>query len=91
MQDYITYSDLRENLKDHLDKLCGDHEPLLVKRRRGEDVVILSRADFESLEETAYLLRSPANAKRLLEAIGRPSKERIRFASMKALRDELGI
>ena len=91
MNDLISYSELRGHLKDHLDKVCEQHTPLLVKRRGGEDVVIVSREDYASMEETAYLLRSPANAKRLLAAVKHPKKQRKAFTSLKALRDEIGV
>ena len=52
-----------------MDRVCSDHTPVIITRNRDQSVVMLSLADFESLEETAYLMRSPANAKRLLEAI----------------------
>ena len=90
MSDAISYSELRENLKDHLDKVCSEHAALTVKRRNGEDVVILSKGDYEAMEETAYLLRSPANAGRLLKAVARKKKERV-STSLKALKDEIGV
>ena len=52
-----------------MDKVCADHAPVIITRDHDESVVLLSLEDYESLEETAYLMRSPANAKRLLEAI----------------------
>ena len=52
-----------------MDQVCLDHTPVIITRNRDQSVVMLSLEDFESLEETAYLMRSPANAKRLLEAI----------------------
>lgn len=52
-----------------MDKVCSDHAPVIITRNRDQSVVMLSLADFEALEETAYRLRSPANAKRLLESI----------------------
>ena len=52
-----------------MDKVCTDHAPVVITRNRDQSVVMLSLDDYESLEETAYLLRSPANAKRLIEAI----------------------
>ena len=52
-----------------MDKVCSDHAPVIITRNRDQSVVMLSLADFEALEETAYLLRSPTNAKRLLESI----------------------
>lgn len=48
---------------------CADHTPVIITRNRDQSVVMLSLEDYESLEETACLMRSPANAKRLLEAI----------------------
>ncbi len=67
--DSITYTAARENLASTMDKVCADHAPVVITRNRDQSVVMLSLEDYESLEETAYLLRSPANAKRLLEAI----------------------
>ncbi len=65
----ITYTAARENLASTMDKVCSDHAPVIITRNRDQSVVMLSLADFEALEETAYLLRSPANAKRLLESL----------------------
>ena len=64
-----TYSHFRQNLKKFLDTLSGNHTPLFVKRSNGEDVVVLSKADYESMQETFYLMRSPQNALRLLEGL----------------------
>jgi antitoxin YefM len=66
-----SYSRARRNLKSVFDQVCRDHEPVVITRRSGENVVVLSEEDYASLEETAYLLRSPANARRLLEAVAR--------------------
>jgi antitoxin YefM len=52
-----------------MDRVCNDHEPVIVTRKGQPSVVMLSLEDYKALEETAYLLRSPANAKRLLGAI----------------------
>ena len=52
-----------------MDKVCSGHSPVIITRNRDQSVVMLSLEDYEALEETAYLLRSPANARRLLEAI----------------------
>ncbi|KNZ32901.1 MAG: antitoxin YefM [Methylibium sp. NZG] len=51
-----------------MDRVCNDHEALIITRNGEQSVVMLSLEDFQSLEETAYLLRSPSNAKRLLSA-----------------------
>ena len=67
--DAITYTAARENLASTMDKVCSEHAPVVITRNRDQSVVMLSLEDYESLEETAYLLRSPANARRLIEAI----------------------
>lgn len=67
--DTITYSSARANLAKTMDRVCEDHEPIIITRNGEQSVVMLSLDDFKALEETAYLLRSPANAKRLLAAV----------------------
>jgi antitoxin YefM len=67
--DTITYSAARASLASTMDKVCQDHEPLIITRSGQQSVVMLSLDDFKSLEETAHLLRSPENAKRLLSAV----------------------
>jgi antitoxin YefM len=64
----ITYSAARENFAETMDRVCDNHQPVVVTRQKQRSVVILSLEDYESLNETAYLLRSPANARRLLAA-----------------------
>lgn len=66
--DAITYSAARANLASTMDRVCDDHEPLIITRNKEQSVVMISLEDFQSLEETAYLLRSPENARRLLAA-----------------------
>jgi antitoxin YefM len=65
----MTYTAARANLAKTMDRVCDDHEPVIITRSGETSVVMLSLEDFNSMEETAYLLRSPKNAKRLLEAI----------------------
>ena len=65
----LTYTAARENLAGTMQKVCDDHDPVVVTRRRDQAVVMMSLDDYESLEETAYLLRSPKNARRLREAV----------------------
>ena len=67
--DAITYTSARANLAQTMDRVCNDHEPLIITRGGEQSVVMLSLDDFKALEETAYLLRSPANARRLLAAM----------------------
>jgi antitoxin YefM len=65
----ISYTAARENLAAIMNKVCEDHAPIIITRNRDQAVVMMSLADYESLEETAYLLRSPKNAKRVMSAI----------------------
>jgi antitoxin YefM len=81
----VTYTEFRENLKGYMDQSCDTHEPIIVKRQNGEDMVMLPRSDFEPLDETAYLMRSPANAAMLREALATDPKDYIRFESMEEL------
>ncbi|MBL1280867.1 MAG: type II toxin-antitoxin system prevent-host-death family antitoxin [Fluviicola sp.] len=67
--DITTYSSFRQNLKSFLDKVLTNHSPLFVTRSNGEDVVVLSKSDYESMQETLFLLSSPKNAMRLQEGI----------------------
>jgi antitoxin YefM len=65
----ITYTEARENLANTMNRVCEDNAPVIITRNRDQSVVMLSLAEYESLQETAHLLRSPANAKRLLDSI----------------------
>jgi antitoxin YefM len=67
--DAITYSAARANLAKTMDRVCDDHEPLIITRNGEQSVVMLSLEDYKALEETAFLLRSPTNAKRLLASV----------------------
>ena len=67
--DAITYSAARANLADTMDRVCEDHEPIIITRSGQQAVVMLSLEDYNAMEETAYLLRSPKNAKRLVDSI----------------------
>ena len=65
----IPYTTLRANLAQEMDRVCEDHTPIVVTRKASASVVMISLDDFEALEETSYLLRSPKSARRLLESI----------------------
>ena len=67
----MTYSETRAHFAEVLNRVADDREEVVVTRSGREDVVIVSREDYESLRETAYLLRNPANARRLLAAVRR--------------------
>ncbi|MGB5276762.1 MAG: type II toxin-antitoxin system prevent-host-death family antitoxin [Gammaproteobacteria bacterium] len=65
----ISYSQFRTHLAKTLDKVNEDHVPVLVTRQNGHAAVVISLEDFQSYEETAYLMASPENARRLNEAV----------------------
>ena len=65
----ITYTEARENLASVWDRTLATREPVVISRRGSESVVLLPRDEWEGLMDTAHLLRSPANAKRLLSAL----------------------
>jgi antitoxin YefM len=65
----ITYTAARSNLAQTMAKVCDDHAPIIITRKAAKPVIMMSLDDYEALEETAYLLRSPENARRLLESM----------------------
>ena len=65
----ITYTAARQNLAKTMEKVCRDRTPVIVTRKTSNSVVIMSLEDYEAFEETAYLLRSPKNVRRLIESI----------------------
>jgi len=67
--DAITYTTARQNLAKTMEKVCEDHSPVIITRQKNDSVVIMSLEDYTALEETAFLLRSPKNARRLIESI----------------------
>lgn len=71
--DAMTYTTARANLAGTMNRVCDDHEALIITRNGEQAVVMLSLEDYNALEETAYLLRTPANAKRLLAAVAQLS------------------
>jgi antitoxin YefM len=70
----VSYSNARQNLAKTMKQVCEDHDPVIITNNGNATVVMLSLEDFESLEETSYLLKSPKNAKRLLESISQIEK-----------------
>jgi antitoxin YefM len=86
-----TYSQFRENLADVWNDIEDTQEPVIIKRRGHQDMAILPADELESLRETAYLLRSPKNARRLLEAIARAVQGEGEEFNRAALSAELGL
>ena len=65
----VSYTELRSNLAAYMDQVCDDRAPLVVTRQNARSVVMLSEEEYEGLIETVHLLKSPANAARLLRSI----------------------
>ena len=64
-----SYSEFRQHMKSFLDAVIKTHKPLFITRKHGEELVVMSKEDYTSMEETLYLLSSPKNAERLMESI----------------------
>ncbi len=69
MLDAISYSEARKNLASLMDSVCDDSDVVVITRRKARPVVLMSLDEYNSIQETAHLLRSPANAERLLKSI----------------------
>ena len=67
--DAIPYSVARKNFAQTMERVCDEHEPLIITRKSSRSVVIMSLEDYNAIQETAYLLRSPANAENLRSSI----------------------
>ncbi|MDM7937685.1 MAG: type II toxin-antitoxin system Phd/YefM family antitoxin [Cyanobium sp. CZS 48M] len=80
-----TYSQAREGLKGLMDRAVQDREVVLVRRRKGGDVALVAADELAGLLETAHLLRSPANAERLLTALGRAREQDLPAISLSEL------
>jgi len=79
----ITYTAARENLAATMDRVCEDSEAVIITRNRDQAVVMISLEAYKALEETAYLTRSPANAKRLMDSTRSLEKGRGRVRKLK--------
>lgn len=86
-----SYTDARANLAHLLDRVTQDREIVVINRRGHEDVAMVAASELSSLIETAYLLRSPKNAQRLLEALHRSLANEDRPSSVEELRREFGL
>jgi len=84
-----TYTQARDGLAKLLDQVTHNREVVVIQRRGEEDVAMIAASELVSLMETAYLLRSPANAERLLSALGRALKNEVQPLPVDALRPEL--
>lgn len=86
-----TYTQARDGLAKLLDQVTHDREIVVIHRRGEEEVAMIAASELESLMETAYLLRSPANAERLLAALGRALKNEASPKTLDDLRQEVGL
>ena len=86
-----TPTDARNGFFKLLDRVAENHEVFIVNRRDGENVALISESDLTSLVETVYLLRSPANGRRLLDAIAESRSGNIPPQTIAELKEELGI
>jgi antitoxin YefM len=86
-----TYTRLRENLASVLDQVSEDQEVVIVRRRGAPDVALIPAEELSGLMETAHLLRSPANAQRLLTALRRSERRKGKPSTVQQLRREMGV
>lgn len=86
-----TYTQARANLANLLDQVTHDRDVVIIQRRGEEDVALIAGSELEALLETAYLLRSPKNAERLLSALGRALKNENLPLSLDSLRQEVNF
>jgi antitoxin YefM len=87
----FTYTSAREQLASLLDRVTKDREVVIIRRRGAEDVAMISADELASLTESAYLLRTPQNAERLLSALARALKDEGQPQSVDELRHETGL
>jgi antitoxin YefM len=86
-----TYTNARAQLKNLCDQVISTREPIIIHRRNAEDVALISADELESIIETAHLIRSPANARRLLTALNRAQKKTGNPTSIQQLKKDLGF
>ena len=86
-----TYTKARANLATLCNEVTTNQEVVIIHRRGAEDVALISATELSSLLETAHLLRSPKNAKRLLTALTRAQQRTVAPQSVESLRREVGL
>ena len=91
MSTTTTYTSARAKLKKLCDQVSSTREPVIIHRRNAEDVAIISADELEGLIETAHLLHSPENAKRLLSALLRAEKKVLKSSSLAQLKKDIGF
>ena len=86
-----TPTDARNGFFKLLEQVVENHQVFIINRREGENVALISESDLTSLIETVYLLRSPANGRRLLDAIAESRSGKIKPQTIEELKQELGL
>ncbi len=86
-----TYTDARARFSGLCDAATVDREVIIIRRRGAEDVALIAADELENLQETAHLLRSPKNARRLFDALERAIQRSEKPESLKNLQNELGL
>jgi antitoxin YefM len=87
----VTYTQARSNLATLLDEVTQNREIITITRRNGDNIAMIAEDELRSLLETSYLLRSPANAERLNNAVERSKKRQGKAMSIETLRREVGL
>lgn len=91
MAHMTTYTQARAEFASLCDEVADTREPVIIRRRNAEDVALISADELSSLLETAHLLRSPRNVKRLLNAIARAQRRELPPSSVEDLRRKVGL
>ena len=86
-----TYTQARANLSKLFDEVTENREIVIVRRRRGEDIALVAADELAGLTETAHLLRSPKNARRLLQALARAQAGTEKRQTLEALKERIGL
>jgi antitoxin YefM len=86
-----TYTQARANLSKLFDEVTENREIVIVRRRRGEDIAMVAADELAGLTETAHLLRSPKNARRLLQALARAQTGTEKPQTLEAIKKETGL
>ena len=87
----ISYSQARQRLASLLDEVTNDREIVIIRRRNGEPAALIAADELVGLTETAHLLKSPANAARVLEALARALKGEGQTMTVEEVRSEVGL
>ncbi len=88
---HTTYTQARANLASLCDRVTNDREVVIIERRKSQAVALVDAAELSGLMETAHLLRSPRNARRLAAALERARSETVEPQSLDSLEEELGL